>query len=166
MEVAACLMRWLRVFAALMLGKMEDRRALAGVFEGNTKFARMSSTEDTEALVVDKEIHLNIAVLDLGFAWVLDMASSRHEPSMVLRGPDCTVDMDRSIVVVHRSRSMAVECSCGWGIAEDKVLQRAEPIEGRAKAVLLGTAGLPYPPTYQVARAASQSDACQLEAEE
>lgn len=165
MEVAACLMRWLRVFAALMLGKMEDRRALAGVFEGNTKFARMSSTEDTEALVVDKETHSDIAVLDLGFAWVLDMASSWHEPSMVLRGPDCTVDMDPSIVVVHRSRSMAVECSCGGGIAEDTVHQRAEPIEERVKAVLLGTAGLPYPPMCQVARAASQNDACQLEVE-
>jgi len=165
-EVVAYLMRWLKVFAAPMLGTREDRRVLAGVFEGNTKFARMLSTEDTEALVVGKAEHLNIAELGLGFAWALDTASSLHEPNTVLRGLDCTADMDRSTVVFHRSRSMAVECSYGGSIVEDTALQRAEPIEGRAKAVLLGTAGLPYPPTCRVAHAASQSDACQLEVEE
>jgi len=149
-----------------MLGTTEDRRALAEVFEGNTWFARMLSIEDTEALVVDKEAHLNIAVLNLGFAWALGTASSLHGPNMVLRGLDCTVDMDRSIVVVHHSRNRAVECSCGESIVEDTVLQRAEPIEGRVKAVLLGTAGLPYPPMCQAALAASQSDACQLGVEE
>lgn len=149
-----------------MLGTTEDQRALAGVFEGNTKFARMLSTEDTEALVADKEAHSRTAALDLGSAWALDTASSLHGPNMVLRGPDCTVDMDRNIVVVHRSRRMAVEYSYGGSIAVDTVLPLAEPIEGRVEVVLLGTAGLPYPPTCQVARAASQSDACQLEVEE
>lgn len=149
-----------------MRGTMEDQRALAVVFEDNTRFARTLSIEDTEARVADKEAHWHTAALDLGFAWALDTANSLHGPNMVLRGLDCTVDMDRSIVAVHRSRRMAVECSYGGSIAEDTALQRAEPSGGRVEVVLLGTAGLPYPPTCQVARAASQSDACQPEVEE
>lgn len=145
---------------------MEDRRALAGGSEDNTRFARMSNIEDTEALAVDREAHLNTAVLALDSAWALDMASSLHAPNMVLRGLDCTVDTDRNIVVVHRNRSMAVEYSYAGSIAVDTVLPQAEPIEGKVKAVLLGTAGLPYPPMCRVAHVADQSDACQLEVEE
>lgn len=139
-----------------MLDMRGARRELVVVFVDSREFVRMLSIEGTETQVVGKEVYWHTVAPGV----VFDKKSILRDLDMVLQGLDCTAGMDRSTAVVHRNRNTTVDRNCGPNIAEDVVPQPSELIEERAKAVLLGTVGLPYPPMYPEALAASQSGAC------